>query len=610
MPHHFARMTLLALLVVGCDGPMEELDAGPPPAPDTGPPPTPDAGEPDAGNNYVPVTLYTPVDLPDDELADQAVALLVGTVAEPRCRTCHGLTPDTVRGWAAQTDAALACIGALDPNYPDQAHDIIDCGRTDFVGDPTRLGLVSTAASLAFFTRAFDVYFPMTARPEHSRFVATGRMPQPPGVLLTQDEVDVLLTWAQRGVPGVDDRLRVDGGLVCIPEIGPEVAAHVTAMQTEGWAVLNRDRGITMLGCGTGESGAACLSTFPSSADRAYASGWVVDGSLRILYEYDYPSSFWTRSSADGRFVSHGGSAVMGAGASVIDVERGVNIPAEALYDPSFMPDNTGFALQGTGMGGGFCRQSLLYSEPTRITFLEPECSVFRDVGLYQHIGAIDGGDYWTVFGQFVSDNGGHTPKTTPLGVSFDADAAISLVPLVYDGSMYVPGAPIRVAAPFEGDTAISPSGRLLISRARAEDGTQAGFVLRQLVATPTGTTYTVSTPVIGRYCGRGSKVGFSFDERYITFHRYVLDEDAVELGFADASDPAFLAYRTSGAANVYVTDVSTGVTRRITNMGPGQYALFPHFRSDGWIYFNVRDSIGGPTAEYVVASDAVLVTP
>ena len=24
--------------------------------------------------------------------------------------------------------------------------------------------------------------------------------------------------------------------------------------------------------------------------------------------------------------------------------------------------------------------------------------------------------------------------------------------------------------------------------------------------------------------------------------------------------------------------------------MKPGQYALFPHFRSDGWIYFLVRD--------------------
>ena len=38
--------------------------------------------------------------------------------------------------------------------------------------------------------------------------------------------------------------------------------------------------------------------------------------------------------------------------------------------------------------------------------------------------------------------------------------------------------------------------------------------------------------------------------------------------------------------------------------MAPGQYALFPHFRSDGWIYFIVRGDAGG---EHIVASDAAL---
>ena len=52
--------------------------------------------------------------------------------------------------------------------------------------------------------------------------------------------------------------------------------------------------------------------------------------------------------------------------------------------------------------------------------------------------------------------------------------------------------------------------------------------------------------------------------------------------------------------------DMATGVTRRVTMLNPGQYALFPHFRSDGWIYFQVRDSNSG--REYAVASDAKLV--
>ena len=40
--------------------------------------------------------------------------------------------------------------------------------------------------------------------------------------------------------------------------------------------------------------------------------------------------------------------------------------------------------------------------------------------------------------------------------------------------------------------------------------------------------------------------------------------------------------------------------------MAPGQYALFPHFRSDGWIYAIVRDN--GRGREEIIASDAALV--
>jgi hypothetical protein len=49
-----------------------------------------------------------------------------------------------------------------------------------------------------------------------------------------------------------------------------------------------------------------------------------------------------------------------------------------------------------------------------------------------------------------------------------------------------------------------------------------------------------------------------------------------------------------------------SGERKRITNMKPGQYAIFPHWRSDNWIYFLVRDK--DSNKEYVVASDAALV--
>jgi hypothetical protein len=87
--------------------------------------------------------------------------------------------------------------------------------------------------------------------------------------------------------------------------------------------------------------------------------------------------------------------------------------------------------------------------------------------------------------------------------------------------------------------------------------------------------------------------------------HHYVEDEDWADLGFSSASDPGFVEYRQKGAANVIVIDLLTGTRTRVTMMQPGQYALFPHFRSDGWIYFVVRDT--NSDNEYMVASDAAL---
>jgi hypothetical protein len=104
----------------------------------------------------------------------------------------------------------------------------------------------------------------------------------------------------------------------------------------------------------------------------------------------------------------------------------------------------------------------------------------------------------------------------------------------------------------------------------------------------------------------QGAKPNFSFDERFMVTHHYVTDADAVELGFSGASDPGFQAYRDKGASNLYLIDLTTGARTRITGMKPGQYALYPHFRSDGWIYFLVRTP--GDAGERIVASDAALV--
>jgi len=151
----------------------------------------------------------------------------------------------------------------------------------------------------------------------------------------------------------------------------------------------------------------------------------------------------------------------------------------------------------------------------------------------------------------------------------------------------------------------LSPSAKLEITRVSGPNERQIGYVLRKVNATLGGVSYDISAPEIARYCLSGGKPNFSYDERWIVFHHYVTAADAQELGFTDASDPGFTPYLQKGAANVYLMELSTGQATRVTNMQPGQYALFPHFRSDGWIYFQVRDK--NTTKEYIVASDAAL---
>ncbi len=77
--------------------------------------------------------------------------------------------------------------------------------------------------------------------------------------------------------------------------------------------------------------------------------------------------------------------------------------------------------------------------------------------------------------------------------------------------------------------------------------------------------------------CTEGAKVSFSFDERYMVTHSH-----------ADHQ--------------IHLIDLTDGSSRAITNFGEGSRGLFPHFVSNGWIYYLVIDADGN---EYIGASDA-----
>jgi len=260
--------------------------------------------------------------------------------------------------------------------------------------------------------------------------------------------------------------------------------------------------------------------------------------------------------------------------------------------------------FQGTPIGAGFCTMSLLTSDPDHINFSEPQCGAVESVSLYQHLGAgLGGADYFVINSQFTSDNPFGAMNTDP-SAEFGGTAQIKLTPMVFDGTHYSGKTSVSTASAFEGDSVLSPSTTLIVSRFGNSSG-QLGYVLRQLDASPSGNSYTVSTPEIARYCVQGGKPAISFDERYMVFHHYVGPGDYADLGYASPSDPGFADILAKGSSNIVVVDLLTGSRTRVTTMHAGQYALYPHFRSDGWIYFLVRDK--NTNHEYAVASDAAL---
>src|SRR4029079_961580 len=125
---------------------------------------------------------------------------------------------------------------------------------------------------------------------------------------------------------------------------------------------------------------------------------------------------------------------------------------------------------------------------------------------------------------------------------------------------------PVRLTLPGEGDVFLSPSTRMLVTRFSG-GAKQGGFRVRALV--PEGGSLQV--PLRAQICLNGGKASFSFDERFLVTHQYV-----------DHGDPE-QASLPVGSANIVIADLATGKKVRLTHMGAGQYALYPHFRADGW---------------------------
>ena len=571
--------------------------------------------------------------LTDNDLAKSALKIMGAPQVRsanspPSCgfTGCHSINPVTLNQWNDQYKAAMTFLGGSASttdkvNYFRQ-NPVDD--RTGFT--PERIGIMAAGAHLALGANVDATRHPETFKQGkmladlfqgqddlYANFRQEMLMPVLPQFSrLSAVEYETILTWFKKGMPQLSQIIQENRPTDCTDDFDG-LRAHASEVKGANWTAQNKSNGLVKMGCDPSmTSPTQCLAAqaggqdvFPKSSDTDFAKTWAADGStVRVMRELKWPNSFWMRSSADGRFVATGGG--QSGGAQAIDLQATLdgqsrNIGLSASYDPDFWPDNKAFMFQG---GTKFCAQSLLEkASTTQVTFGEPECSNLNSAaGLYQTVGQTLGdnsiGDRFILYSIWAGDSGQYSAAARDTVPRAGADAGINIFVAVAKGNDVTDGYQVKgngtqLPTPYQGDTMMARSGKIIGSRVAGEHGA-LGYAIQKLNPTVSGGNYRFGLTDLGKICMKGNKANISFDERFLVTHHYNEPADY------DANDDP--AYHDKGSSDVIMADFVTGKKTTITKMGPGQFALYPHFRSDGWLYFLVVDHNTGKY--YVTASD------
>ena len=546
-------------------------------------------------------------------LAEEALGILgakylkggVEVEGNRRCAECHATSKVGFRDWLKATEEAVeAGIDlAKDPAgfTQEEALAVVNYMRKAGEGSvfaAAKIGVYAPGVQFSWFQRLFQKAYDAGWGIPYGAFLQRVSMPKGAHLPMSGREFSVVRKWF------LDEKLaNLDQLLVEVPppatcdEVRAEynvnaaspwlVDTHINGdfgMQYEGWHAKNLESGIQMHGCEKDDP----LTCFETHENKFKLLPEGKEDGQRIIEVLDlgFDTSFWMRTSADGRWIGNGGkgSDVDGFRATITDATSGLDIGVKGSYDPGFFPNNDGFIMQGGG--AGLCGQSVL-SDPALtadgIDFTEPGCSKAQGINLYQHVAVdLDGGDYFVINSQFTSDSGsGNKDPRAP----FSETSTMKFSPLVFTGTEWTQKEAVIVKSPYEGDSVLSPSGRLVTSRFAGPDGVALGYMIRRVDATPNAAgSYDINIDHAAQFiCGPGAKANISFDERWSVTHVYEDD-----------------------TANLYVDDLVTGVRTKVTNMPKGRKALFPHFRSDGWIYFLVtgKEQVVGDTEDEPLPAD------
>ncbi|MDQ3232023.1 MAG: hypothetical protein M3Q07_09405 [Pseudobdellovibrionaceae bacterium] len=492
-----------------------------------------------------------------------------------------------------EATAAIACLTNLDNN----ATDVKQVG-------PGALGFMAAGVHHKIFK---DLFKTAGREADYEQFRSNAGMPLA-GTPFADQDFENLLAWVLNYYPSLADFLTHDGPDLCRTRadtrIGKDLQAYVKRMSEGGlgWEHVNMARGVTMFACPDTnkhncftQKGQNGQDLFPR-ADSWKAPG--LPGHMRLLHQYDETTNFWIRSSADGRFVGNGGQP-----SAIIDLQNKLSggkarkITVEALYDPAFLPDNSGFIFQGDEHGSRICEQNILEHEDlVTLDFMQQGCSKGDlKIGLYQAIGSnLDSGDIRTLAGYFSSDSGYSINRDIAPLFGKAAGLTMDTIRRVNDGSFEKVNSR-AMSTPYHGNWMMSPANQIATSIVSASTDGKArhgGYRLFMMNSNfgSKGKLPDLNDPSTALLCtDGGEKPNVSFDERMLAYYRYASQGQRVN--------------SLESSSDILVYDLLRGKEPiALTQMPKGYYAQFPHYRSDGWLYFTVLNA--WTEERFVVATD------
>ncbi len=571
-----------------------------------------------------------------EEIALKSLQMLGANVdgARQSCNQCHTIDKDQILEWSKRTMIVLNCFEWF-KDEPEKLKE--HCLKKDDKYLAKDYGIWSAFIDKEKFIDAFKLMFKDGWESEYKQAVSSIQMP-PHGNLFKKEDFAIMQKWSKKKFIHLEQILNSDRAYpkTCTPYSSKRLNTILKKSMAYNWKSYHQDLPTTFYGCSStntfqcfSEVGTDGQDKFKEVKKYDFSKSWKYKhhphAKMRIIKDLPKSLFYWSRTSPDGRFFITGALGYIYKDNEIVFTEEidkyaslGVDLETDKItfikspYDPNFTPDGTSINMAG----GKFCPLSLLkYNDTNYLSFEEPQCSSIEEIELYQSLAiSLENSDTFAVAGTHSSDYGGtdlrkpekeiQDPLASWLNRSF-----LHLTHLDFDGRSYVLRRHEKIESPFFADWIISHTGSLLVSRKSGWDASSnkyldLGLVVHELKENLKTNKFELQE--LAQFCTKGGKANFSYDDRFMVYHHYIDENDFKEYGFKSKEDEEFKKLLKTKKSDIWYIDLLEGTPRRITNMGANQFALFPHFRADGWLHFVVKDQ--STNKNYLLATNELLI--